>query len=216
MRFLFFTSIVLMIFAGNLQAQEPSHEQALEQSKLSQYYMYVIGEDGDTIPLFQLRPVHIYPKMSFRTEAQRQEYARLVRDVRKVYPYARLISQSIIETYEVVQTLPDEKTKQKHLDQVQKFMMEQYKPQLKKMTKTQGRILIKLIDRECNTSSYNIVKAIVGSFKAGVYNIFAGMFGNSLKTEYDPSGKDAAIEAIVRQIEDGTIDYYYTNNYHSK
>ena len=178
-------------------------------------YMYVVNEAGDSIPLIPLREVSIFAQMRFYREKDRQEYAKLVRDVRKVYPYARLISQSIIETYEYMETLSDEKAKQKHLEQVQKFMMDTYKPQMKRMTKSQGRILIKLIDRECNTPSYNIVKALVGSFKAGVYNIFAGMFGNSLKTEYDPYGKDAAIEAIVIQIKEGSIDYYYSVNYNS-
>ncbi len=114
-----------------------------------------------------------------------------------------------------METLPTEKEKQKYLEDVQKFMMDEYKPpQMKKMTKNQGKILVKLVDRECNTSSYNIVKAIVGSFKAGVYQTFAGLFGNSLKTKYDPEGKDAEIEAIVIQIEQGTVDYYYSINYH--
>lgn len=185
-----------------------------EDNPRNRYYMYVLVEGGDTIPLVQLRDVNIFARKKFKNERQRQEYAKLVRDVRKVYPYARLVSQSIIETYEYMETLPDEKTKQKHLEAVQKWMMDEYKPKMKKMTKTQGKILIKLIDRECNTPSYNIVKALVGSFKAGVYNLFAGMFGNSLKTEYDPMGKDREIEEIVIQIEDGSIDYYYATNYH--
>lgn len=204
--------VFIFICTFSMKAQTESMGVPSEPFKC---YLYVINEQGDSIPLVQLRDVHIFATMKFYREKDRQEYARLVRDVQKVYPYARLISQSIIETYEFMETLPDEKSKQKHLEQVQKYMMDTYKPQLKKMTKNQGKILIKLIDRECNTPSYNIVKALVGSFKAGVYNIFAGMFGNSLKTEYDPYGKDAAIEAIVIQINEGSLDYYYGLNYHS-
>lgn len=171
--------------------------------------------EGDTVAVMQLKPVYIFAPIKFKNNKERQEYSKLIRDVKKAYPYARLIASSIIETYEYMQTLPDEKTKQKHLEAVQKDMMNQYKPQMKKMTKNQGKILIKLIDRECNTSSYNIVKSLVGSFKAGVYNTFASLFGNSLKAEYDPTGKDAMIEAIVIQIEQGTIDSNYARNYHS-
>ncbi|MDU1889282.1 MAG: DUF4294 domain-containing protein [Dysgonomonas sp.] len=171
--------------------------------------------EGDTVAFVPLRPVYIFAPIKFKSNKQRQEYSKLVRDVKKAYPYARLIASSIIETYEYMQTLPDEKTRQKHLEAVQKDMMDQYKPQMKKMTKNQGKILVKLVDRECNTSSYNIVKSLVGSFKAGVYNTFAGLFGNSLKTKYDPDGKDAMIEAIVIQIEQGTIDQNYARNYHS-
>lgn len=170
--------------------------------------------EGDTIAVVQLKPVYIFAPIKFRNNKERQEYTKLIRDVKIAYPYACLISASIIETYETMQTLPDEKAKQKYLEDVQKYMMAEYKPKMKKMTKNQGKILVKLIDRECNTSSYNIVKALVGSFKAGVYNTFAGLFGNSLKTEYDPNGKDAAIEAIVIQIQQGTIDTNYARNYH--
>jgi len=170
--------------------------------------------EGDTIAWFQLHPVHIFGQKKFKNNKERQEYTKLVRDVKKAYPYARKITEAIIETYEYMETLPTDKEKQKYLDDVQKFMMSEYKPQMKKMTKNQGKILIKLVDRECNTSSYNIVKAIVGSFKAGVFNTFASIFGNSLKEKYDPQGKDAEIEAIVLQIEQGTVDYYYSINYH--
>ena len=178
-------------------------------------YIDVAGiYEGDTIAWFQLRPVHVFGQIKFKNNKERQAYSKLVRDVKKAYPYARKISGSIIETYEYMETFQTEKEKQKYLEDVQKFMMEEYKPQMKKMTKAQGKILIKLIDRECNTSSYNIVKALVGSFKAGVFNAFASLFGNSLKEKYDPEGKDAAIEAIVIQIEQGTVDYYYSVNYH--
>ena len=170
--------------------------------------------EGDTIAWFQLKPVHIFAPKKFKNNKERQEYTKLVRDVKKAYPYARKIYEAIIETYEYMETLPTDKEKQKYLEDVQKFMMDEYKPQMKKMTKNQGKILVKLVDRECNTSSYNIVKALLGSFKAGFYNAFASLFGNSLKQEYDPDGKDAAIEAIVLQIEQGTVDYYYWVNYH--
>lgn len=169
--------------------------------------------EGDTVAIFNLKPIHIFAQLKFKNNQERQEYSKLVRDVKKAYPYAKMISYSIVETYEYMQTLPNDKAKQKYMDDVQKYMMDEYKPKMKKMTKSQGKILIKLVDRECNTSSYNIVKALVGSFKAGVYNTFASLFGNSLKAEYEPDGRDAAIEAIVLQIEQGTIDTYYARNY---
>lgn len=186
----------------------------------SQQYLDVPQErwlmyEGDSAAVVPLRPVHIFAPLKFKSNKERQEYSKLVRDVRVAYPYAKMIAYSIVETYEYMETLPTEKAKQKYLEDVQKYLMSEYKPKMKRMTKNQGKILIKLVDRECNTSSYNIVKALVGSLKATFYNTFASLFGNSLKAEYDPSGKDAPIEAIVLQIEDGTIDYHYTRNYHS-
>lgn len=201
---------LLLFFSTITQAQESTN-----QSTVSPPLMYAIYE-GDTVPIFNLRPVHIFAQKKFKNDKEREKYTKLVRDVKKTYPYARMISTSIIETYEYMQTLPDEKSKQKHLEEIQKYMMKTYKPEMKKMTKNQGKILVKLIDRQCNTSSYSIVKSLVGDLKASFYNTFAGLFGNSLKSRYDPNGKDMEIEAIVLQIEDGTIDYYYSTNYYSK
>ncbi len=185
------------------------------QDEVDAYQETWLMYQGDSAALVPLRPVHVFAPMKFKNEKERQAYSKLVRDVRIAYPYAKVIAYSIIETYEYMQTLPTEKEKQKYLEDVQKYLMAEYKPKMKKMTKTQGKILIKLVDRECNTSSYNIVKALLGSFKATFYNAFASLFGNSLKAEYDPDGKDSAIEAIVLQIEEGTIDINYARNYNS-
>lgn len=161
--------------------------------------------NGELIASLWIQEIFIYPPLVFTNDKQRTEYTRLVRDVKKAMPYAQDVSKMIIETYEYMGTLPDEKAKKKHLSTVQKYVMDTYKPRMKKLTKNQGKILVKLIDRECNVSTYEIVKSLVGSFKAGVYNAFAGIFGNSLKQEYDPEGKDRLIERIVVQIQQGTL-----------
>lgn len=204
MRKIVFSFVLLLLVSVALKAQE----------KQDTYIDMAVIYHGDTIAIMNLKPVYIYAPMKFKNNKQRQEYSKLVRDVRIAYPYAKMITAAIVETYEYMQSLPNDKARDKYMNDVQKYMMEEYKPKMKKMTKNQGKVLVKLIDRQCNTSSYNIVKALVGSFKAGVYNAFAGLFGNSLKTEYDPEGRDAEIEAIVTQLEQGTLDYYYSINYH--
>ena len=125
--------------------------------------------------------------------------------MKKTLPYAKLVYETLIETYEYIETLPTEKEQQEHLKRMEKELFAQYKPELKKMTLSQGKLLIKLIDRECNQSSYHLVKAFLGSFRAGFWNLFAGMFGASLKTEYDPIGKDALTERIVVLVESGAL-----------
>lgn len=204
MRKIVFSFVLLLLVSVALKSQE----------KQDTYIDMAVIYHGDTIAIMNLKPVYIYAPMKFKNNKQRQEYSKLVRDVRIAYPYAKMITAAIVETYEYMQSLPNDKERDKYMNDVQKYMMEEYKPKMKKMTKNQGKVLVKLIDRQCNTSSYNIVKALVGSFKAGVYNAFAGLFGNSLKTEYDPEGRDAEIEAIVTQLEQGTLDYYYSINYH--
>lgn len=202
-RFAFvFILFILFSFVANAQQKQETY---IDMAAI--YY-------GDTIAVMNLKPVYVFAPLKFKNEKQRQEYSKLVRDVRIAYPYSKMITAAIVETYEYMQSMPTDKERDKYMNDVQKYMMDEYKPKMKKMTKNQGKILIKLVDRQCNTSSYNIVKALVGSFKAGVYNAFASLFGNSLKTEYDPDGKDAAIEAIVTQLEQGTLDYYYSINYH--
>ena len=104
-----------------------------------------------------------------------------------------------------METLPDDKARQAHLKRMEKDLFKEYKPELKKLTFSQGKLLIKLIDRECNQSSYNLLKAYLGSFRAGFWNLFAGMFGASLKSEYDPKGKDAMTERVVIMVERGLI-----------
>ena len=130
---------------------------------------------------------------------------KLVRDVKRTLPYAKMVYETLIETYEYIETLPTEKAKQEHLKRMEKELFAEYKPVLKKLSLSQGKLLIKLIDRECNQSSYNLVKAFLGSFRAGFWNLFAGLFGASLKTEYDPYGKDALTEQVVILVENGLI-----------
>ncbi len=116
-----------------------------------------------------------------------------------------MVYATLIETYEYIETLPTEKEKEKHLKRMEKDLYEEYMPVLKKMSLSQGKLLIKLIDRECNQSSYDLVKTFLGPFRAGFWNIFAGLFGASLKSEWDPKGKDAATEQIVVLVEKGLI-----------
>jgi hypothetical protein len=164
-----------------------------------------IETNGDTIAIVHLRDVYVYPEIRFKNKKEQEKYTRLIRDVKRTLPYAQLIYDTLIETYEYMETLPNEKAKEKHLKQMEKELFKQYKPELKKFTFSQGKLLIKLIDRECNQSSYNILKAYLGSFRAGFWNLFAGMFGASLKSEYDPKGADALTERIVVLVENGLI-----------
>ena len=100
--------------------------------------------------------------------------------MKKVYPISREINQAIIETYEYLQTLPNEKARQKHIKRVEKGLKEQYTPRMKKLSFAQGKLLIKLIDRQSNSTSYELVKAFMGPFKAGFYQTFAALFGAML------------------------------------
>lgn len=161
--------------------------------------------EGDSIPYMEFKDVYIYPQAEFRSERQRQTYNRLVRNVKKVLPIAKEANALIIETYEYLQTLPDEKARKEHMKYVEKSIMKEYTPRMKKLTYAQGKLLIKLINRECSSSSYNLIQAFLGPMRAGFYQVFAWTFGASLKKQYDPEGVDRVTERVVRQVEAGQI-----------
>ena len=179
--------------------------QAQDKQSINGYLVPMSIYNGDTIPCVQLRTVYIFRPLKFKNEKERQEYYRLIRNVKKVYPISREINQAIIETYEYLQTLPNEKARQKHIKRVEKGLKDQYTPRMKKLSFAQGKLLIKLIDRQSNSTSYELVKAFMGPFKAGFYQTFAALFGASLKKEYDPQGEDKLTERVVLMVENGQI-----------
>lgn len=161
--------------------------------------------EGDTIPSLHMPTLYVFKPLIFKNKREQQSYNRLVRNVKRTLPIAKEVNRAIIETYEYLQTLPDEKARQKHLNLVEKSVKEQYTPRLKKLSFSQGKLLIKLINRETDSSSYELVKAFLGSFKAGFYQAFAALFGASLKKEYHPDGEDALTERIVLLVESGQL-----------
>jgi hypothetical protein len=144
-----------------------------------------------------------YSPLRFNSTREQAQYARLIRDVKVTLPYAKQIARIITETYEYMETLPDDKARQKHLNQMEKYLMDAYTPKMKKLTRSQGQLLMKLVDRETNSSSYHIIDAYMGSAKAFLYNAFANMFGNSLKKRYDPYNEDRMTERVCVLVEQG-------------
>lgn len=198
MKRILFLTFFLSLMAVRLDAQELT-------TTVNGFLVPAIIQKGDTIPLMQLPTVYVYKPLVFKNKREQRAYNRLVHNVKKTLPIAKEVNRAIIETYEFLQTLPDDKAREKHLRLVEKGVKEQYTPRLKKLTFSQGKLLIKLIDRESNSSSYELVKAFLGPFKAGFYQAFAAIFGASLKKEYHPEDEDALIERIVLQVESGQL-----------
>jgi hypothetical protein len=163
------------------------------------------SERNDTLKVMTLNDIYVYPPQIFRNPAEEEQYRRLIRDVKIALPYAKIVYATLIETYEYIMTLPSEKEREVHLKRMEKELYDEYMPVLKKMTLTQGRLLIKLIDRECNQTSYNVLRAFLGSFRAAFWNFFAGLFGASLKSSWEPDGRDAATARIVELVEMGLL-----------
>ncbi len=161
--------------------------------------------DGDSIMYMEMSNVYVYPPPSFKNKRQQVRYMRLVRNVKTVLPIAKEVNQIIIETYEYLQTLPDDASRKAHMKNVEKSIFKEYKPRMKKLTYSQGKLLIKLIYRECNSSSYDILRAFLGPVRAGFWQAFSSVFGASLRKEYEPDGVDRLTERVVLMVEAGQI-----------
>lgn len=161
--------------------------------------------DGDSIQYVEMNNVFVYPANQFKNERQRQAYNRLVYNVKKVLPIAKEVKGIIIETGDYLATLPNEEARKEHLKRVEKGIKEQYTPRMKKLSYSQGKLLIKLVYRECNSSSYELINAFLGPVRAGVYQAFAWIYGASLTKKYDPEKTDRLTERVVRMVEAGQI-----------
>ena len=162
-------------------------------------------QDGDSIQYVEMKEIYVYPVTTFKNEKQRQQYNRLVYNVKKVLPIAKECNVIIKETYEYLQTLPDKKARDEHLKLVEEDIKQAYAPRMKKLTYSQGKLLIKLVDRECHSTSYGLIQAILGPVKAGFYQAFAWVYGASLKKHYDPEGVDRLTERVVLMVESGQL-----------
>ena len=164
-----------------------------------------VMHEGDSIQYMEMNNIYVYPMLTFKDKKQAKSYMRLVTNVKKVLPIAKEARQMLIETTEFLDMLPDEKSKEEHIKRVEDDIFRTYKPKMKKLTYSQGKLLIKLIDRECHSSSYDMIKAFMGPIRAGFWQVFAWGFGASLKKEYDPQGVDRLTERVVLMVEAGQI-----------
>ena len=161
--------------------------------------------NGDTVFTANLPAVTIYPPKEFANTKEFQKYLRLIRNVKKAYPYAVLASEKLKEVDAALSKLETKKDKKAYLDSTEKKLRDQFEEQLKELTITQGRILIKLIYRETGNTTYYHVKELRGSFSAFFWQTVARLFGSNLKSKYDPLGEDKDIEEIIIKIQKGQL-----------
>ena len=168
---------------------------------------FSVTAKGDTIYKVILNNITVYPPERFKNKAEEEFYWRTVRDVKRTLPYAKLINNTLQETYEYLETYPTQKEKEDYLKRFEKVVFNQYKPEMKKLTKNQGKTLIKLVNRETNQRSYYIVKAFLGAFRAGFWQTFGRFFGVNMREGFHPESNknDAMIERICTRVEQGVL-----------
>ena len=161
--------------------------------------------DGDTIPEITLSFVQVNAKRTWKSRKEYNQFVRLQKKVVKVYPFAHLAALKLEEYAKELEEVTSEKEKKKFYKQIEQEIKEEYEGELRKLTVSEGRILIKLLDRETGNTSFYLVEELRGKFSAYFWQGLARIFGHNLKSSYDPEGADRDVEFIVQRIESGVI-----------
>lgn len=198
-------SILLILFGGSAYSQRvyQTLEEALKDSTKKIMMARVV--DGDTLLTVKLRPVLIFPKRKFKSRRERRRYNRMIRNIKKVYPYSLIVSDIYKESDLHLKTLKTKKEKRRYIRYKQKELRKKFEGVIRNMTYTQGRILIKLVDRQTGHTSYEIIKHFRGTLSAAFWQTIARLFKTNLKYEYKAKGDDKWIEEIVAKIEYGLL-----------
>lgn len=162
-------------------------------------------EGTDTIPMIELPELRVFDHRDLDYLYLKRKYRRLIHNVKKAYPYSKIAGEKLQELDEQLAAIEDAKEQKEYIRKAEEEIMGQFEKDIRKLTVTQGIILVKLIDRETGRTSYLVIKELKGSITAFFWQGIARIFGNNLKAEYDPGGDDKVIEDIVRGIEAGFI-----------
>jgi len=209
-----FVFLLTIIFCANgLFAQIQSETDSilkviLERDGIKCEHGYIVpGEiiGKDTLLYVYLRQIIVMPPREFTSKKEHRQYNRLVQYVKKVYPYSQIIKLKFQEINQNVNTFKTKKEQREYIDKVGKELKVEFEGQLRKLTFTQGLILIKLVDRETGETSYEIIKELKGSLTAFFWQSVARLFSSNLKAEYDAEGDDKMIEEIVIRLENGQL-----------
>lgn len=193
-------AFLILISGLNAYSQNPS-----EMKGINGIVTRAIIIDGDTIPLIVLPQVQIIARVNFKNKAEAVEWSRLVRNVKRVYPYAKLAGRKINQYNETLQPIKSRRERDRMVKKFQDELFAEFEGELRNLTITQGKILVKLIDRETGNPTYEVIHQYRGGIVAGFWQLTGRIFGYNLKEPYDPNGKDKEIETIVRMIENGLI-----------
>jgi hypothetical protein len=166
-------------------------------------WMQVNG--NDTIYLAFLKDLYVYPKIKFKNKRQEEFYWRTVRDVKRTLPFAKIVGAELNRVNALIVKLPKESDQKKYLAKFEKEVFNKYEADLRKLTMNQGKMLLKLIDRECNSTSYDLIKTYRGSIAAFFWQGVARIFGSNLKSEYDAQGNDRIVERVIVLVESGQL-----------
>jgi hypothetical protein len=193
------------VTGANLSGQKDSLKARNDTLPGRFYVLQNIYRDGENLPEIEIKEVNIVGHRSRSARFQYWRYERLVYNIKRVYPYSIIVRNKLKKINADLEKITDDKSRREYIKKVEKDIFHDYEGDMREMTITQGRLLIKLISRETQNSSYDLIRTYKGKLSAMFWQGIARIFGTNLKEEYDPSGEDVLIEKIIQEIESGRL-----------
>ena len=201
---IFFSLLITSLVSGQADSLEQKKDSIPERV----YLLQKVNRNGETLPEAEIKEVSVvaHSKSGARkAQSEYRKYERLIFNLKLVYPYALIVRSRLEQVNDELAGLKSDKDRRKYVKNVEKEVFDEYEGEISDMTITQGRLLIKLIDRETQNTSYDLIRQYRGGLTAAFWQGIARIFGTNLKEEYDPYGEDAIIEYILRDIEAGAL-----------
>jgi len=195
---------ILILFALCLFRQPDAFCQANNQTPLG-YLLPKMVVDGDTLPYIPLKEIYIFPPVKFKTQADYRRYQKLVYNIKKVYPYAQIAKRKLYDMNIEFTKIKTEREKKAYIKQVEQEMKTEFEGPLRRLTISQGKLLVKLIDRQTGQTSYELVRELKGPFSAFFWQTMARVVGSNLKTKFEKDGEDKTIDRLILLMESGQL-----------
>ena len=198
----------ILLLGGLVLTVNVTSAQSVKSTEMAGEEVYMLESrviDGDTIPHVVLAEVKVVPEWKYRSKRERRKYNRFVRNIKITLPYARVAARKLEAINAHLASIESQKEKKKYLKEAEKELFDEFEKPLRKLTFSQGRMLIKLIDRETGNTSYDLIKEYKGGFSAFFWQSVARLFGSNLKDEYHGDREDRMIEHIIILIDNGML-----------
>lgn len=202
------TILFILLISASVSGQTDTGKLKKDTAKSRIYLLQKVKRNGETLPEIEIKEVSVYSHQrssTRREQSQFKKYERLVYNIKKVYPYALIVRERLSKVNADLEKIIGEKDRKEYIKNLEKEVFGEYEDDMRDMTLTQGRLLIKLIDRETANTSYELIRRYRGGLSAAFWQGIARIFGTNLKEEYEPYGDDILIELIIEDIESGLL-----------
>lgn len=202
---LIFSILVIFLFVTDITGQKDTLKQKNDTLTERFYLLQKVKRDGVTMPEVEIKEVTVVARPGSAGRNEYRKYERLIYNIKRVYPYALFVRIRLNQINEEMKNITNEKARKDYIKNIEKDMFAEYEDDILNMTITQGRLFIKLIDRETQNTSYSLIREYRGKLTAVFWQGIARIFGTNLKEEYDAYGEDALIESIIIEIDAGRL-----------